>query len=281
MEEKQLPHSSPSYRIMRSKKLSESIPHLSHLPSASCELEGKVALVSGGARGIGESHVRAIVEAGGSVVIGDVRIEEARTLAAAIGPRASAVELDVTSLSSWEAAVRHTVTMFGRLNVLVNNAGIINYGPLGRYSLTDWNLVMAVNATGTFLGLTAARDALVEHAPSSVVNISSDAGFKGAAGLHGYGASKWAVRGLTKSAATELGPLGVRVNSIHPGIVKTPMTEGIDLSPYIGPLGRAGEPEDISNFVVFLASDRSSFATGSEFLVDGGNFYSSPLMEEQ
>jgi 3alpha(or 20beta)-hydroxysteroid dehydrogenase len=243
-------------------------------------LAGKVALISGGARGLGAAHARAIVQQGGQVVIGDLLEEEVRALVNELGPHSVGTHLDVTSLQSWIHAVELAVSTFGHLNVLVNNAGILNQGRLGEYTLEQWNLCMSVNVTGTFLGLTAARSALVAAAPSSVINISSDAGMHGVPALHGYVAAKFAVRGLTKSAAMELGPQGVRVNSVHPGIIRTPMTEGMHMESMFGVLGRAGEPEDIASMVVFLASDESSFSTGSEFIADGGRLCGSADMEE-
>jgi 3alpha(or 20beta)-hydroxysteroid dehydrogenase len=163
---------------------------------------------------------------------------------------------------------------FGRLNVLVNNAGILNAGSLDDFTVAQWDLAMNVNAKGAFLGLKASVEALRRGKPASVVNISSAAGMHGIAGMHAYTASKYAVRGLTKSAALELAGQGVRVNSVHPGSVATPMTEAmqVELAPEDrgNLLRRPARPSEVTALVVYLASDESSFSTGAEFLVDGG-----------
>lgn len=233
-------------------------------------LAGKVAIVSGAAQGMGASHARAVVREGGQVVIGDILDNQGKLLADELGDNARFVHLDVTSEEDWETAVSTAISEFGKLNVLVNNAGIVNFGFLDNYSLEQWNAILAVNLTGQFLGIKAARNALVDAAPSSIVNISSTAGITGSAGQHGYAASKFAVRGLTKTVAAELGSKNVRANSIHPGTIKTPMTEGMDLSSLAAPIRRIGEDIEVSNLVVYLASDESTYSTGSEYLVDGG-----------
>jgi 3alpha(or 20beta)-hydroxysteroid dehydrogenase len=234
------------------------------------QLEDKVAVVSGGARGMGAAHCREIVARGGKVVIGDVLDDEGQALADEIGEGSVYVHLDVTSASDWAAAVDTAVSRFGKLNVLVNNAGVLSHGAVGEYDQAQWDRTIAINLTGQFLGITAARDALVESAPSSIVNISSTNGFQGSAGMHGYTASKFGVRGLTKSVAMELGPLGVRANSVHPGAITTPMIEGLDVAKFAFALKRYGQPSEVSTLVCYLASDESSFSTGSEFIVDGG-----------
>lgn len=233
-------------------------------------MQGKVALITGGARGMGAAHARAFLEHGAKVVIGDLRDEEGEELASELGDGARYVHLDVTSAQDWAAAVAYTVATFGKLNVLVNNAGLAVFGPLDADNRSQWDTVLAINLTGPYLGTVAARDALVAAAPSSIINVSSAAGLVGSAQGHAYSASKFGLRGLTKSAALELGPVGVRVNSVHPGPISTPATAGLDLSLIMGPLGRWGKSEEVANLVVFLASDESSFSTGSEFVVDGG-----------
>jgi 3alpha(or 20beta)-hydroxysteroid dehydrogenase len=244
-------------------------------------LSGKTALISGGARGMGASHARAIVEEGGNVVIGDLLDAEGEALATELGDSAVYTHLDVTNPDDWAAAVALATRTFGGLNVLVNNAGIVNFGALDEYTKDQWDLIIAINLTGPFLGISAARDALVASAPSSIVNISSTAGIQGSAALHGYTASKFGVRGITKSVALELGSLGVRANSIHPGVIKTPMTADLVLDDQTGALGRAGEPVEVSNLVVYLASDESSFSTGAEFVVDGGQLAGTPAVVQK
>jgi len=233
-------------------------------------LSGKVALVTGAAQGMGAAHARAIVDDGGSVVLADIGDEAGRQLAASLGQRARYVHLDVTSATDWSAAVTVAVDTFGALNVLVNNAGIINWGAVGEYTHQQWNDILAVNLTGAYLGIEAARDALIASAPSSVINISSTSGFEGVPGMHGYVASKWGLRGLTKSLALELGAFGIRVNSVHPGTIATPMTTGMGVTGDHGALHRLGEPAEVASMVTYLASDESGYCTGSEFVVDGG-----------
>mgnify|MGYP001243221366 CR=1 FL=1 len=243
------------------------------------ELTGKVALISGAAQGLGASHARAIVAAGGSVVIGDVNEEAGEALAVELGDAARFVRLDVTNAESWIEAVRFAEEAFGALNVLVNNAGILRTSPILKCDDDEWELVLAINLTGTFKGIRAAAPVMAKYAPASIINISSTAGLKGFAGTPAYNASKWGVRGLTKNAALELANLGIRVTSVHPGNVKTNMIEGLyeDGFPHVAQK-RAAEPAEISNMVVFLASDLSSFATGSEFVVDGGETAGLPAL---
>lgn len=234
-------------------------------------LTGKVALVTGGARGMGAAHARAIVAEGGRVMVADVRDAEGTALVDELGDAAAYVHLDVTDVEQWREAVGRTVETFGSLNVLVNNAGITTFGRIGEYTREDWDLTLAIDLTGAFLGMTAAIGALRAHAPSSIINISSTAGLQGSAELHGYTAAKWGLRGLTKSVAMEVGADGIRVNSVHPGVIHTPMIEGYDVSSLGGgALGRGAQPEEVAQMIVFLASDESSFSTGAEFVIDGG-----------
>ncbi|WP_405138214.1 glucose 1-dehydrogenase [Nocardia sp. NBC_01388] len=236
-------------------------------------LSGRVALISGAASGMGASHARAFIAEGAAVMIGDITDEPGARLAEELGERAAFIHLDVTRSEDWTAAVAETVRRFGKLDVLVNNAGIFDGGPLGEYTEKQWQTVIAVNLTGPFLGLTAARDALVAARPAAVVNISSAAGIQGVAGVHAYTASKFGVRGLTKSAALELAPHGVRVNSVHPGGILTPMlgaTGEVTVDRASNPLARLGVPEEVTPLVVFLASEESSYCNGAEYIVDGG-----------
>ena len=233
-------------------------------------LAGKVALVSGGARGMGASHVRCMVAEGAKVVFGDILDEEGELVAKEVGDDTRYVHLDVTSPEDWESAVATAVKEFGGLHVLVNNAGIINVGTIEDYELSEWHRILDINLTGVFLGIRAAVKPMKEAGSGSIINISSIEGIAGTIACHGYTATKFAVRGLTKSAALELGPSGIRVNSIHPGLIKTPMTEWVPEDIFHTALGRIAQPKEVSNLVIYLASEDSSYSTGSEFVVDGG-----------
>jgi 3alpha(or 20beta)-hydroxysteroid dehydrogenase len=233
-------------------------------------LDGKVALISGGARGMGASHARAMVAQGAKVVLGDILDEEGEALAAELGDAAAYVHLDVTDRDQWAAAVAIAVERFGKLNVLVNNAGIANFGTIGEYTPDQWDTMIAINLTGVFNGINASVEALKAAAPSSIINVSSTAGIQGYASLPGYNAAKFGVRGLTKSVALDLGIHDVRANSVHPGVIATPMTADLDTPQKHVALRRVGQPIELSNLIVYLASDESSFSTGSEFIADGG-----------
>ncbi len=238
-------------------------------------VDGKVVLISGGARNIGGASARMLAAEGATVVIGDLLDDEGKALADELchefGDEAARyLHLDVTEDEDWKSAVEFTVAEFGRLDVLFNNAGIFNGGQLQRYQREQWQQMLDVNLTGAFLGIRAAADALIATGGGSIINTSSIEGLRGTPWAHGYVASKWGLTGLTKSVAMELAPHGIRVNSLHPGRISTPATDQMpaDLIPI--PLGRPGQPEEVAAFVVFLASDESSFTTGSEFVVDGG-----------
>ncbi|WP_433725720.1 glucose 1-dehydrogenase [Nocardia sp. CA-129566] len=233
-------------------------------------LTGKVALISGGARGMGAAHARALAAEDARVVLGDLLDDEGTALAKEIGDKAAYVHLDVREKQQWQDAVAEAVQRFGSLNVLVNNAGIVNGNLLVDFELAEWQKIVDINLTGTFLGMQAATPAMIEAGGGSVINISSVEGMRGSPGLHGYTATKFAVRGLTKSTALELAQYGIRVNSIHPGLIRTPMTEGIPEDFLQIPLGRAADPSEVSALVTYLASDESSYSTGAEFVIDGG-----------
>jgi 3alpha(or 20beta)-hydroxysteroid dehydrogenase len=240
-------------------------------------LGGKVALITGGAAGNGAATARAFAEEDAVVAIADVAEEAGEKLAAEIGDRAHYLKLDVTSEEDWTSGVSEIERRFGRLDTLVNNAGILRFGGVAGTSLDDYMSVIRVNQIGPFLGMRAAAPVMKSSGGGSIVNVSSVEGIRGSGGLVAYCASKFAVRGMTKSAAVELGPSGIRVNSISPGVVDTPMVraqglEGFDLDRLFGkiPAGRVGQPEDIANLMVFLASDESSYFTGADFVVDGG-----------
>lgn len=234
-------------------------------------LDGKVALISGGSRGMGASHAREIVAEGGQVVVGvrDQAAPRVRKLRDQLGDAAVFATLEVTELTSWEAAVDLALTSFGRLNVLVNNAGIVNFGSVADYTPAMWEEQLAVNLTGPFLGIKAALPALLAHAPSSIINIASAQGFHGISELHGYTSSKFGLRGLTRSVALELAGRGVRCNCICPGTVATDMNEGIDVTGF-NAMNRKGHVREVSTLVVHLASDESTFMTGADLVVDGG-----------
>lgn len=233
-------------------------------------LNGKIALISGAAKGMGASHARAVVAEGGSVVIGDVDEQNALALVEELGERAAFARLDVQVSQDWDNAVQRALDAFGGLNVLVNNAGILRSADIVDMPDADWDLVLGINLTGVMKGMRAAIPALVQSGNSSIINISSTAGLKAFPGTAAYNTAKWGIRGLTKTAALELAHQGVRVNSIHPGNVKTPMIDGLYMDFKHVAQGRAAEPNEISNLIVYLASDESSFSTGSEFVADGG-----------
>jgi 3alpha(or 20beta)-hydroxysteroid dehydrogenase len=240
-------------------------------------LQGKIALISGGARGQGAAEARAFVAEGARVVIGDVLDDEGAQLAEELGDAARFVHLDVTDETSWDAAVRLAVDTFGALNVLVNNAGIMRLGPLDSQATDDYRAVIEVNQFGCYFGMRAAIPALRAAGGGSIVNTSSINGFIGLAGTTAYGASKFAVRGMTRTAALELGHHNIRVNAVCPGTIDTAMVsspefENVDKDAYFAdqPVPRIGRPEEVANMMVFLASEESSFCTGAEFVVDGG-----------
>ncbi|MEU6188512.1 glucose 1-dehydrogenase [Nocardia sp. NPDC047038] len=233
-------------------------------------LTGKVALISGGARGMGAAHAKALVAADARVVLGDVLDDEGAAVAAELGDNAAYVHLDVREPEDWRKAVGAAVERFGSLSVLVNNAGIVNGNLLVAFELAEWQRIIDINLTGTFLGMQAATPAMIDAGGGSIINISSVEGMRGSPGLHGYTATKFAVRGLTKSTALELAQYKIRVNSVHPGLIRTPMTENIPEDFLQIPLGRGADPSEVSALVTFLASDESSYSTGAEFVVDGG-----------
>ncbi|MGW4849153.1 glucose 1-dehydrogenase [Nocardia brasiliensis] len=233
-------------------------------------LTGKVALISGGARGMGAAHARALVAEDARVVLGDVLDEEGTAVAKELGDAATYVHLDVREPDAWQGAVTEAVQRYGALNVLVNNAGIANGNLLVDFDLAEWQRIIDINLTGTFLGMRAATPAMIEAGGGSIINISSVEGMRGSPGLHGYVATKFAVRGLTKSTALELAQYKIRVNSVHPGLITTPMTENIPAEFLQIPLARAADPSEVAALITFLASDESSYSTGAEFVVDGG-----------
>ena len=243
-------------------------------------LEGKVALISGGARGIGAAVARRFAAEGASVVIGDVLLEEGQLLADEIqhsGGETTFTPLDVTSNSAWADAVALAIDRYGKLDILVNNAGIIKRDRIEDESEETWDRTMEVNAKGVFLGTKAVLTEMKRHGNGSIVNLSSTAGLVAGPATAAYGASKAAVKLFTKSTAIQNAKLGVRANSVHPGPINAPMMQEIIDIPdkHVEniarvPIGRFGEPEEVANAILFLASDESSFVTGSELVVDGG-----------
>lgn len=231
----------------------------------------KVALVTGGARGIGAAVAARLHGEGARVVIGDILDEVGAETAERIGSGALYVHLDVTDPQDWENAVAAAVDAFGSPDILVNNAGIVDFAPIEEYTLERWNAVIAVNLTGTFQGIKAVIPAMKQARHGSIVNISSIAGMRGYEQIPAYTASKFGVRGLTKSAALDLGPHRIRVNSVHPGVISTPMTADIATDMSRVALGRVGHPGEVADLVLYLASDESSFVTGAEFVIDGGD----------
>lgn len=241
------------------------------------KLDGKVALISGGARGQGEAEVRLFVKEGADVIIADVLNDAGKALADTLGSQAHFIHLDVSNEDSWKNAIDETVDHFGQLDILVNNAGILRTGLLESMSLEDYMAVVNVNQVGVFLGMRAVVPALRKAGGGAIVNISSNAGQEGVEGVIGYVSSKWAVTGMTKTAAMELGGYGIRVNSVHPGAVDTDMINGPgfesvdkDATYASQPIPRAAQPIEIAKMVLFLASEDSSFSTGAEFTADGG-----------
>ncbi|MFD4669714.1 glucose 1-dehydrogenase [Lentzea sp. NPDC058450] len=238
-------------------------------------LSGKVALITGAARGQGAAAARRFVAEGASVMITDVLDDQGKELASSLG--AEYCHLDVSSESEWASAVEFTESTFGHVSVLVNNAGILHFSALADTTLADYQRVIGINQVGTFLGMRSVVGSMKSAGGGSIVNVSSVEGLGGMPYLTAYTASKFAIRGMTKVAAMELGQFGIRVNSVHPGAIDTPMVSEalgrpIDVSP-IGKklaLRRIGQPEDVANVVLFLASDDSAYCTGGEFVVDGG-----------
>jgi 3alpha(or 20beta)-hydroxysteroid dehydrogenase len=242
-------------------------------------LDGRVALITGGARGQGAAEARAFVAEGARVVLADVLDDDGEHLAGELGDAAAYEHLDVTVEHDWRRVVDATVTRFGALHVLVNNAGISPMpAPIVDTTVAAYRRVIETNLVSMFTGIHHAAPRIVASGGGSIVNVSSVNGFAGAAGIAGYVSSKFGVRGLTRTAALELGRSGVRVNSIHPGPIDTPMVQpeawgGFDMRPILAgrmPLGRIGRPDEVAELVVWLASDASAYCTGAEFVIDGG-----------
>lgn len=239
-------------------------------------LDSKIAIVTGGAQGQGAQIVRSYVAEGARVVVADVAKEAGQSLADELGDAAWFVHHDVSDEASWSAVVEGTQERFGAVNVLANNAGILRFGDIERMPAAEVELVWRVNQLGCFLGMQAVTRTMRKNGGGSIINASSVEGLAGMPACTAYAATKWAIRGMTKCAAMELGPKGIRVNSVHPGMIDTPMTRvhGGDAAMEYGaskvPLRRVGHPEDIAPLYVFLASDESAYINGAEIAIDGG-----------
>lgn len=237
-------------------------------------LEGKVALITGGARGMGATHATRFVEEGAKVVITDILEDEGKALADQLGEKALFVKHDVTKAEDWQNAVEQAEEAFGPINILVNNAGISVNKQIWDMSEEEYRRIVDINQVSVFLGMKHVLPSMQKGENGSIVNISSINGLVG--GAIGYTDTKFAVRGMTKAVALSLAATGIRVNSVHPGVIETPMIsqgdskEAIQQFAKFIPMQRIAKPEELSNLVLFLASDESSYSTGSEFVADGG-----------
>lgn len=237
-------------------------------------LQDKVIIITGAAQGMGATHARLCIEAGAKVVLTDINTEKGQALAAELGNQALFIQHNVTSEDDWEQVIAATQAHFGTINVLVNNAGITQSKSILETSLDDYRRILEINQVSVFLGMKAVIPSMQASKQGSIINISSINGLVG--GAIGYTDSKFAVRGMTKAAALECAPFGIRVNSVHPGVIATPMIMQGDTKAAVEafaksiPLRRVAQPEEVSRLVLYLASDDSSYSTGSEFIVDGG-----------
>lgn len=239
-------------------------------------LKGKVAIITGAAQGMGAEHARGFVYEGGKVVLTDVQDEKGQALADSLGENAMYMHLDVADGENWKQVVKATEEKFGCVNVLVNNAGYGVFKPLEELTEEDFLKTFRIDELGVFLGMKYCSEAMKRAGVGSIINISSVDGLVSAATAIAYSASKHAVTGMTKGAAVELGPYNIRVNSVHPGIIKSPMAEQADVIEYLKrleqdiPLRRRAEVTEVTELVIFLASDAASYLNGTQVVVDGG-----------
>ncbi|GED20972.1 MULTISPECIES: glucose 1-dehydrogenase [Kurthia] len=237
-------------------------------------LEGKVAIITGSAQGMGAAHAKKFIEEGAKVVLTDLNEEKGNALAAELGENAIFVKQNVANEEDWKNVVAKAEEAFGPVNVLVNNAGITMAKSITDTSVEDYRKIVEINQVSVFLGIKSVVSSMEKAGQGTIVNISSLNGLVG--GAVGYTDTKFAVRGITKAAALELAPKNIRVNSVHPGVIATPMVVQEDTKAAVEafakhiPLGRVAESEEVSNLVLYLASEESSYSTGSEFIVDGG-----------
>ncbi|MFL0363894.1 glucose 1-dehydrogenase [Pseudobacillus sp. 179-B 2D1 NHS] len=237
-------------------------------------LEGKIAIITGAAQGMGAAHARRFIEEGAKVVLTDLNEEKGKAFAAELGENALFVKQNVTSAEDWANVVAETEKAFGSVNVLVNNAGITMAKSILEVTEEEYRRIVDINQVSVFLGMKAVIPAMQKAGGGSIVNISSMNGI--VAGAIGYTDTKFAVRGMTKAAAIECANYGIRVNSVHPGVIATPMVVQEDTKAAVEefskhiPIKRVAQPEEVSSLVVYLASEESSYSTGSEFIVDGG-----------
>lgn len=239
-------------------------------------LDDKVAVITGAAGGMGRTHSKRFIDEGAKVVVADLEETDGKDFAEELGDNAIFVELDVTDESSWKNLVEKTEAVFGSIDILVNNAGIVEAQTIQDTNYEDYKNTIQINQDGVFLAMKHIYPSMKKTENGSIVNISSINGIIGAAGNSAYIASKFGVRGLTKAAAADFADDNIRVNSVHPGTIRTPMTEQDDLKEIVDaaientPMNRLAEPEEVTELVLYLASDGSTFSTGSEFIIDGG-----------
>ncbi len=237
-------------------------------------MQGKVAIITGAASGQGAAEARLFASQEAKVILTDIS-ENGRAIAAELGDNGHFVGHDVTKEADWERVIEQALARFGRLDVLVNNAGVFKPASLRDTDIASWDLHYRVNQLSMFLGMHAACEPMAKAGGGSIINISSKAGMSKGPGMFAYGSSKWAVRGMSQLAAVDYAPLGIRVNAVYPGMIDTPMLaanspEQLAIYKNMIPMKRMGRPDEVAQVVLFLASDLSSYVTGAEIAVDGG-----------